>query len=243
VNVKVKSYYAATVEAAMAQAAREMGQDAVLITSRRTSSDTQNLGAYEVVFGSNAEPSPSGEQLTQPKAARTSAVEINQSELDAMREEMSQMRRAIRAACRHASSQNWMPELGEADAILTDAGIPAELKDDVLEALDFKLREEMSYDQARIGAPGRRPRTRTIDSSTASVSERALTLLREQFEHLLEVAPGIDCKPGNARAVVALAGPSGSGKSTTIVKLAIQYGLGGGRALMVVWTDIYIAVA
>ncbi len=48
--MKMKSYYAATVEAALKMATQEMGPDALLVNSRRTGADTRHLGEYEVVF-------------------------------------------------------------------------------------------------------------------------------------------------------------------------------------------------
>jgi flagellar biosynthesis protein FlhF len=240
--VKVKSYYAASVEAAMAAASREMGQDAVLITSRRAASESQHLGAYEVVFGSTAEPSTTTATKA-PEQANAPAVTAQSSELALLRDEITQMHRAVRAACRNASSQQWIPELGEADAILTEADIPAELREDILEAVDFKVREEMVYEQARPGAvAGRRLRSKASEAAVGTVSDRALAIVREQFNSLLEVSPGIQPRQGD-RSIVALAGPSGSGKTTTLLKLAIQHGLAARRSVHIVSTDFYRAGA
>jgi flagellar biosynthesis protein FlhF len=240
--VKVKSYYAASVEAAMAAASREMGQDAVLITSRRAGSESQHLGAYEVVFGSTAEPSTTTATKV-PEQANAPAVTAQSSELALLRDEITQMHRAVRAACRNASSQQWIPELGEADAILTEADIPAELREDILEAVDFKVREEMVYEQARPGAvAGRRLRSKAAEAAVGTVSDRALAIVREQFNSLLEVSPGIQPRQGD-RCIVALAGPSGSGKTTTLLKLAIQHGLAARRSVHIVSTDFYRAGA
>jgi flagellar biosynthesis protein FlhF len=49
--MNVKSYFAATVEAALSQAARELGPEAMLIYTRETPVETRNQGRYEVVFG------------------------------------------------------------------------------------------------------------------------------------------------------------------------------------------------
>ena len=51
--MKLKSYYADTVEAAMAQAGRELGSDAMLVYSRPSPVEARHLGAYEVVFGNS----------------------------------------------------------------------------------------------------------------------------------------------------------------------------------------------
>jgi flagellar biosynthesis protein FlhF len=50
-SMKIKSFFAASVEHAIQEARQELGPDAMLITSRRSSPEARNLGAYEVVFG------------------------------------------------------------------------------------------------------------------------------------------------------------------------------------------------
>ena len=53
-SMKIKSYFASSVEQAIQEARLELGTEAMLITSRRSSPETRSLGAYEVVFGLNA---------------------------------------------------------------------------------------------------------------------------------------------------------------------------------------------
>ncbi len=48
--MKIKSYYARTVEDAMAAARQEMGSEAMLVNSRKTPVEARHLGEYEVVF-------------------------------------------------------------------------------------------------------------------------------------------------------------------------------------------------
>lgn len=240
--MRVKSYFAESVEAAMASAAKEMGPDAVLITSRRNGADAQHLGAYEVVFGTTEDSSESQQPPTRTAAPQKYA-DSPASDVDTLRSELAEMRRAFTSACRHASSRHWMPELEHADTLLTEADVPMELKDDVLGAVDARLRDELLYDQGRTAAShGRRPRLRSTESMYLGMDERILPVLREQFTALLETAPGIEPRRGS-RAVMALVGPSGSGKTTTIVKLAIRHGLAARRSVMIVSTDSYRAGA
>ena len=57
--MKIKSYFAATVEDAIQQARQELGSEAMLITSRRAAPEARQLGAYEVVFGiASQQPAP-----------------------------------------------------------------------------------------------------------------------------------------------------------------------------------------
>ena len=52
--MRIKSFFAASVEQAIQEARQELGPDAMLITSRRSSPEARSLGAYEVVFGLQA---------------------------------------------------------------------------------------------------------------------------------------------------------------------------------------------
>lgn len=49
--MRIKTYFAGTVEAAIDLASRELGGDALLLAARAAGADTRHLGAYEVVFG------------------------------------------------------------------------------------------------------------------------------------------------------------------------------------------------
>jgi flagellar biosynthesis protein FlhF len=50
-NLYVKSFFAVSVPAAMEQARRELGPDALLLNSREAPPEARHLGEYEVVFG------------------------------------------------------------------------------------------------------------------------------------------------------------------------------------------------
>src|SRR5262245_17377189 len=49
--MRIKSYFSGTVEAAISLARRELGDDALLLSSQSTSQELRHFGAYEVVFG------------------------------------------------------------------------------------------------------------------------------------------------------------------------------------------------
>ncbi|MBN8734189.1 MAG: hypothetical protein J0L64_26875, partial [Acidobacteria bacterium] len=58
--MRLKSYFAATVEEAIALASRELGDEAMLIYSRETLPEARYLGQYEVVFALEAEAAAGG---------------------------------------------------------------------------------------------------------------------------------------------------------------------------------------
>jgi flagellar biosynthesis GTPase FlhF len=74
--MKLKSYFSATVEAAVALARKELGEDALLVNARPSTPDTKHLGAYEVVFGSSYDPI-----LATPKKAVTQDFSQDLSEM------------------------------------------------------------------------------------------------------------------------------------------------------------------
>src|SRR5580700_3440174 len=63
-SIRLKSYFSGTVEAAMALARKEMGEDAMLIHSRPAQPEVRHLGVYEVVFGMY----PSAEEAVEPQS-------------------------------------------------------------------------------------------------------------------------------------------------------------------------------
>jgi len=67
--VRLKSYYAGTVEVAIALARQELGEDIMLIHSRRTSPEFAHLGAYEVVFAITPQQPVKPTSSTEPSTA------------------------------------------------------------------------------------------------------------------------------------------------------------------------------
>lgn len=65
-SMRLKSYFCATVEAAMEMARKELGEDALLVHARPSTAATRSLGALEVVFGL-----PAGNAPAKPVAAKT----------------------------------------------------------------------------------------------------------------------------------------------------------------------------
>jgi flagellar biosynthesis protein FlhF len=78
--MKLKSYFSATVEAAVELARKELGEDALLINARPATPETKHLGAYEVVFstaeGTHAAAGPAApDRLSQDVAEMRREIE------------------------------------------------------------------------------------------------------------------------------------------------------------------------
>jgi flagellar biosynthesis GTPase FlhF len=54
-NLYVKSFFAASIPAAMEQAQEELGPDALLLNAREAPAEARHLGDFEVVFGASRE--------------------------------------------------------------------------------------------------------------------------------------------------------------------------------------------
>src|SRR5579872_6177890 len=89
--MQLKSYFAGTVESAICLARQEMGEDAMLVSSRKTAPEARHLGLYEVVFA--AAPDPAREAGAAAQAAKAAAPAPPASQ--ALAGEMAEMRRQI----------------------------------------------------------------------------------------------------------------------------------------------------
>src|SRR5690349_1425053 len=85
--MKIKSYFAKSVETAILEARRELGNDAMLVTSRRSAPESRHLGDYEVVFGVVSEAGP----VETPKRASPDLA----TDLDALRSQLDDIGRQL----------------------------------------------------------------------------------------------------------------------------------------------------
>src|SRR5579884_1104978 len=111
--MRIKSYFADSVQEAMELARLELGPEAMLVNSRKTDPELRHLGAYEVVFGMTSQ---SAEVRSQKGAAARQgreqvALERNRGQQDALLEEMAELRRQIESVKRSVSRQS---EIGRA---------------------------------------------------------------------------------------------------------------------------------
>jgi len=87
--MRLKSYFAGTVESAICLARQEMGEDAMLVNSRKAPPEARHLGAYEVVFASAPD---SREEIA---GAAKKAEEPAPSSTQSLLQEMTEMRRQL----------------------------------------------------------------------------------------------------------------------------------------------------
>jgi flagellar biosynthesis protein FlhF len=216
--MRIKSYFARSVEEAVGQARQEMGPEAMLVNSRRASPEARHRGEYEVVFA-----------LTDPRGAETAEAAAAPPpdrlahEVAELRKQLEGMRRTLtRSAMAPASG---CPEGAAAFANLTANDVSPDLARELVQA-------------AEIRASKWRPGTASMPAVDAVEFQSALT---EELRSRVTVQPNLG--RGKQPAITALVGPPGAGKTTTLVKLAVNYGLTSRRPVGLLTTDTYRVAA
>ena len=231
--MKIKSYFARTVEGAMATARQELGSDAMLVNSRKTSLETRHMGEYEVVFATvapgaeaavaaaaMAPPVESNSLSAQPSSAQPFGERLA-TEVADLKKELESMRRAItRSAFAPAQWAGVAPDLSDAYAMLTASEVAPDIARDIVQSAGARL----SGPRLSLSRPGQ------ID---AAAFQQALL---EELQSRFQAAPTLGTGPGQPR-IVALVGPPGCGKTTTLVKLAVNYGLAARRPVLLLSMD------
>ena len=151
-NLYVKSFFAASVPAAMEQARHELGPDALLLNSREAPQEARHLGAFEVVFGTL----PEGPAATAPPPPRLSRADELHHRIHEIREMIGRMRPSfpLRAG----------EEPGVAGTLI-DAGLDIELAQSIERAVRRRMTRPAVLDIARPHAAG------TPELQSATVDE------------------------------------------------------------------------
>jgi flagellar biosynthesis protein FlhF len=216
--MRLKSYFADTIEEAISQARREMGPDAMLVNSKRSGTEARHLGIYEVVCAGEKEAraEDGGGARSRSAAVAPPADRLSQD----VTELKQQMERLALTLARSGGGMAGIasdPELSRIFAQLTDADLYADLAYEVVgrmtapftpEALRTELGSLVNID-SELGCPGCGP----------------------------GCGPG--CSPGSPARIVAVAGPPGAGKTTTLVKLALQHGINARKRSQILTLDTF----
>jgi flagellar biosynthesis protein FlhF len=216
--MRIKSYYAPTIEDAMAQARAELGPDAMLVNNRTAPPEAQHLGAYEVVFATDT-----GAELTETASRAGDRLSVDVAEL---KKELEGMRRALTRSA--FAAPPWAGASADASdlyAALNAAEVLPELARDIIQGAGSRV------------APA--PLSRVRERHDPAVFHRALL---EELESRIQVQPELGRSPATPR-IVALVGPPGSGKTSTLVKLAVNYGLACRRPVLLLSADTYRVAA
>lgn len=213
--MRLKSYFAGSVESAMRAARQELGEDAMLMNSRPSPPEMRHLGGYEVVFATMGKaPASSFPQggspprtatIDPPRASRDLTAEVA-----LMRRELERMSLALERAntrtpgCFH-------PWIEEVYAELVQASLDPDIAFAIARRLDAR-------------------------SLALNPDDTREALLAEISQHF-SVAPSLGKGQGGARKIAAFIGPPGVGKTTALVKLAVQQGVAARRPTQILSVD------
>jgi len=223
-SMRIKSYFAAAVEDAMAQARQELGPEAMLVNSRKAPPEARHLGEYEVVFAAENAPTQAEGAAAQVRPQSEKGADRLTMDVASLKNELEGMRRAlVRSAFAPARWSGVSPTAADAYAALAAQEVLPSLAREIVEAAE-----------ARVSA------TRTMGPRAEQSGEQVAwrQALVEEVRSRFTVEPSLGRGESPPR-VTALVGPSGSGKTTTLVKLAVQYGLAGRRPVLLLSVDTF----
>jgi len=212
--MRLKSYFAASVEAAINTARIELGPDAMLVHSRRCPEETRHLGEYEVVFASDTRTGAHVVEAPAAAPAKPAPVDKLSQEVSALKQEMEKLAAALARSSTGMTRIAANAELCEIFTRMIDAEVDADIAQAVVSRVAAQLEEGANASSAALAAAELLNAIRT-DSRLA---------------------------PEQCRAV-ALVGPPGAGKTSTLVKLAVHYGLRARKSCHILSADAHRVAA
>jgi flagellar biosynthesis protein FlhF len=224
-----KIYYANTVEAALALARREHGDETLFIDSGETHGEERHLGAQRVVIGYEEAPAPATFAAlaapAAPAAAGAPAAPASPAasiESSALNLELKRLSTVVGQLAAGMYASTGVPELGAVTSALAASDLPAELGRSLLERVErrLKLRER----------------------DTPAAAGLVRQTLCDELESRIKVDSTLG-KPRATRQVVAFVGPPGAGKTSTLVKLAMHAGVSARRPTAILSTDSHRVAA
>jgi len=227
--MRIKSYFAGSVQEAIESARAELGSEAMLLHSKKTEWELRSLGAYEVVFGISAAGVTSyqgaGAAVEDSPAAPVAeaADELVRSsevvkELADLRKQIETVRRSVVRHGRPLAASGGGVEADGICARLLAADFSEELAGEIAEAVE-----------ARVGAG--QPAGQS--AGRLALAERYDAALAAELERRLRIDVGETRAPRH----MLFAGPAGAGKTSSLIKLAIRYGLDARLPLQILSLD------
>jgi flagellar biosynthesis protein FlhF len=221
--MRLKSYFAGTVESAICLARQEMGGEAMLVNSRRTLPEARHLGAYEVVFAAAQDPlreAAAAALQAPPEDSATPPAQALAGEMAEIRRQLAKMslqvsRSGVRAGRRSSPASN--PALDGLDDSLAANDVDGDLACSILRSLE---------------SLGPATPVREVAQAFRKEIQNRFTVAAELSPWSFETAGAAP-----ARIVAALVGPPGVGKTSMLAKLAVRFGVAARRSTHIISYD------
>jgi len=226
-QMRIKSYFAKSVDLAMAQAREELGPEAMLLNTRKAPPDQIEGGGYEVIFGVAGE-SPAVPSIVAPLAAapvtaaakrvENSAPEHFTAELGRLHDQIDEIRNLIvRSSRAQLTVGRTVPELADVYAHMMAADVEPALAKDIVDRLEASMATDAFFAAAGPGGANTANRWKSMRSDAG----RLEAFVRAELENRVGLAPRLGAADDQNGPVVLLVGPRGAGKTTTVAKLAV----------------------
>jgi len=223
-GMKIKSYFAKTVDEAISKARVELGSDALLLNTRKIA-DTGTGSGYEVVMGvvgstpavKSPAPAPKTAVPTPKPASRTEVRPAVASDMEKLRAQMDELQNLLVRSAKNAwAAQRSVPETADIYTRLIAAEVDAALSKDIADRLEAAMATDAFFVSTSPDPAGAQNRWKNLKSDSTRVEK----FLRAELESRVALRPRIGVS-GAEGAVAVVVGPTGSGKTTSLAKLAI----------------------
>ena len=145
--MKLKSFFADSVEEAIGLARREMGPDAMLVHSKRSGAEARHLGAYEVVCAADAQ--PDAEPASAARSMPEPSVDKLVHEVSDLRRQMERLSRSLARCGTGMAGVASDPDLASAFAALTEAELDADLVYEIVSRVSVPFTHGALREQVR----------------------------------------------------------------------------------------------
>lgn len=221
-GMKIKSYFAKSVDEAIAKARVELGSEALLLNTRKIPDS-----GYEVVMGvagpaaaPPARPTAPEPRATAAVARATTAPSEMTAEMEKLRAQMDELQSLlVRSAKNSWTAQRSVPEVADVYTRLIAAEVDPILSKDIADRLEAAMATDSFFLYTGPEPEGSQNRWKILKSDPARVE----TFLRAELESRVVLHPRLGVN-GAQGAVAAVVGPTGSGKTTSLAKLAVAAG-------------------
>ncbi len=227
--MRIKSYFADSVQEAIEKARVDLGPEAMLLNSKKTDLELRALGSVEVVFGLPGQAVAAKSRLLGKAAglaievpavavgptggpAPAPALDIAQDLAD-LRRQIETVKRSLVRQQRSGAAAEAKPTCASENICsrLLAADISEELAQEIAEAVELHA---FAWKSSSRGA-------RDFEMVPSETLELALS---SELERRFQVCPELGV-PGAKQKIVMFVGPAGAGKTTSLIKLGLRYGL------------------